>query len=305
MNNKLQAAKNAVTSQAGIKLLKLRKNSPTLMFGLGVAGVVATALLTARATLRLEDTLDDHASSNEIIKAAHKHDPSRTDTDLKRDLTVNTAKTVFAVGRLYAPAVICGAASIGLLTGSHITLQRRNAGLTAAYVTMAQGFEEYRARVREEAGDQKDLEYMYGSDTKEIYSEGKKGEPIVERVKIAGEAHGYARFFNEKNSNWNPTPDYNLVWLRAKQKQLTERLNAQGYLFLNDVYDELEFDRIPDGQVLGWVADAHRRGTGDGFVDFGIWADDQMDRFIEYLNGHENELLLQFNIDRGPIHHLI
>lgn len=305
MNNKLQTAKNAVTSQAGIKLLKLRKNSPTLMFGLGVAGVVATAVLTARATLRLEEKLDDHQSANEILKAAHEHDPERTDADLKKDLTVNTARTVFAIGRLYAPAVLCGAASIGLLTGSHVTLQRRNAGLTAAYVTLAQGFEEYRTRVRDEAGEQKDLEYMYGSDTKEIYSEGKNGEPKVEQVKIYGAPNGYSRIFNEKNSNWNPTPDYNLVWLRAKQKQLTERLNAQGYLFLNDVYDELEFPRIPDGQVLGWVADAHRRGSGDGYIDFGIWGDDDMLRFMEYLNGHENELLLNFNIDRGPIHHLI
>lgn len=305
MNNKLEAAKNAVTSRAGINMLKLKKNSPTLMFGLGVAGVVATAVLTARATLKLEPILDDHNSSNEILKAAHDADPNRSDTELKKDLTVNTAKTVFAVGRLYALPVVVGTASIGLLTGSHVTLKRRNTATTAAYIALAQGFEEYRDRVRQDVGEEKELEYRHGVVTREYLSEGKKGEPIVTQQKAPERASIYARFFTESNPDWNPTPDYNLITLRSKQNWANTKLQSDGYIFLNDVYKELNLPPTPAGQIMGWIKDAHERGVGDGYVDFGVWNDDNMMEFVAYLNGHSDSILLDFNVDAGPIYNLI
>lgn len=303
--NKLTAAKNAVTSNAGMKLLKARKHSPTLMFALGVGGVVATAVLTARATLKLEPVLDDHQNSAAILHAAHEADPERPDVELKKDLTRNTTKTVLAVAKLYAPPVIVGAASIGLLTGSHVTLQKRNAGLTAAYVTLSQGFEEYRARVRQDVGDEKELEYRHGVEYKEFYSEGKDGEPIVTRKKVAAGASIYARFFTDSNPNWNPTPDYNLIWLRGKEKWANTQLQSNGYLFLNDVYKELDLPLTPEGQVMGWVQDSHLRGKGDGYVSFRFMDDDQTAEIVEYLNGHNENILLDFNVDSGPIHYLI
>ena len=82
------------------------------------------------------------------------------------------------------------------------------------------------------------------------------------------------------------------------QNFLNEKLQTQGYLFLNDVYEMLGFDKVNYGQVVGWIFDQDHP-IGDNYVDFGIWDihDQQKRRFV---NGHERSIILDFNVD-GPI----
>ena len=62
----------------------------------------------------------------------------------------------------------------------------------------------------------------------------------------------------------------NLMFLRRQQDAATDRLKANGYLFLNDVYDMLGIQRTKAGQIVGWVYD-EKNPIGDNYVDFGIY----------------------------------
>jgi hypothetical protein len=74
----------------------------------------------------------------------------------------------------------------------------------------------------------------------------------------------YARIFDQDNQHWSSHPEINEMFLLAQQEYANYRLNAQGYLFLNDVYDMLGFKRTSNGQLVGWL-------KGDGnFVDFSM-----------------------------------
>ena len=53
------AAKQVVTSKAGLALLTGQKHSPAILFGVGVAGVVATVVMSSRATPKVSEVLDD------------------------------------------------------------------------------------------------------------------------------------------------------------------------------------------------------------------------------------------------------
>lgn len=300
VSSKFNAAKNVVTSKAGRQVLKMQKHSPEIMFGVGVVGVVATVVLASKATLRLSDVLDEHEDTVALANNVHEEAPEKySESDLKGDLVKIHVKTSLEVAKLYAPAFVVGVASIGLLTGAHVTLTRRNAGLVAAYAALDKGFRGYRERVIADVGEEKEREYYQGTEEVEIYSEKKNGEPVVKRVKKAAGRSPYAKFFDDTNPCWNEDPNHNIVFLRAAQSSLTTLLQSRGHVTLNDVYDQLCLPRTNDGMVVGWV-----KGHGDDFVDFGIWDDDRMEEFYDFMTGRERCIVLDFNVD-GLIHNLI
>lgn len=292
----LKKFSNKLTSSASIKMLKAKKQSPTIMFGAGVVGVVATVVLASRATLRLEEVLEDtQIKLGKADKARAEHPDKYADEDHKRDQALTYAQAVVKVGKLYGPAIIVGAASIGLLTGAHVTLTRRNGALTAAYVAVDQAYRQFEQRVKDEFGEDKARELKYGVDTKEVYSEGKNGEPIVDQVKTAGGVHMYARLFGPDNPNWNPTPETNMFFLRGHQNWLNDKLDARGYVTLNEAYDALGMERSKAGHVVGWLSKEH--GGVDGYIDFGIWDSDNMLKFHDFMTGREDSILIDFNVD--------
>ena len=62
----------------------------------------------------------------------------------------------------------------------------------------------------------------------------------------------YRLEFNARNDNYEPIPEYNMAFLRATVNYLHARLQYEGYLFLNEAFMALGFERTPAGQVTGW-----------------------------------------------------
>lgn len=284
---------NSVTRAVAMTVLKTKKNSPTILFGAGIALGVATVVSSCKATLKLEALLDETKSNLEVAQTLDHADYS--EKDRQRDVAVIYVQTAARVTKLYGPALILGTLSVAALTGSHRILNSRNAALTAAYTAIDKAFSEYRQRVTDEFGETKDRELRYGSDLKTVVIEDKNG-PKKKSLKVAGEGSRsmYARIFDEHNQNWSPQPEYNIAFLRLQQNYANDRLRARGHLFLNEVYDLLGMDHTPAGSQVGWL---WNKGSGDDFVDFGIWTDKSMRGTIDFLTGLENAVVLDFNVD--------
>jgi hypothetical protein len=294
LSTKFNAVKTVVTSKVGQQALVASKNSPAILFGVGVVGVVATVVLASKATLKLEPIMDEFENEKQDRKLAHEQG-TYPSNHYKQDMTLLHTKLVLDIGRVYAPAFVVGVVSIGALGGSHYVLTKRNAGLTAAYAALDKGFKQYRARVVEELGDEKDREFMFGSEEKELYvGEKKNGEPKIEKVKRAKGASVYAQWFDSTNSNYQKNAKYNQFFLRAQQDWLNDQLNVKGVVLLNDAYDSLGLDRTSAGAVVGWVKGSKGR---DGFIDFGIWDKEDEDRYFDFMRGDEDAILLDFNVD--------
>ena len=138
-----------------LALLKVQKQSPTLLFGAGVVGVVSTVVLASRATLRLSDIVEDTSVTLNQIKTLDREDYS--EQDRTKDKAILYTQSSIKIGKLYAPAFFLGAVSIGCLTGSHQILSRRNVALTAAYAgvekSLQEGVPEYRVTIDRESGE--------------------------------------------------------------------------------------------------------------------------------------------------------
>lgn len=275
---------NGVTRTVGRAILQTRKHSPQILFVGGIVGVGASTVMACRATLKLSDQLDKMKSEMSDVKQLADSDSNSTDG---RDVAKVYVKNAARVARLYAPAAIVGVASVGALTGSHVTLTRRNAGLTAAYATVVKAYDDYRERVKEELGEEKELDIYQGARIDKIKDENGK---IVQIRSIDPNAISqYAKFFDDDNVNWQKHPEYNRLWLQVNQTYFNELLRARGHVFLNEVYDKLGFEHSKAGAVVGWVLNE----KGDNYVDFGLFSDVN----ARFVNGMERTALLDFNVD--------
>lgn len=280
---------NAVSKRVGRQLLHLQKASPQIMFASGVVGVGVTVVLACRSTLRLQSVVGKSEEIVDNIKETRKNQPTvYSEQDAAHDLAVNKVKTAMAIVKLYGPAVATGVLSVAMLTGSHVVMTRRNVALTAAYASIEQTFNQYRERVKEQHGDEADRNFRYGVETVKEESGGK----IVEHQRVADRRESlYARFFDKLCDPWDPNPEYNAMFLKCQQEYATNKLRAQGHLFLNEVYDALGIPRSKAGAVVGWVL-----GEGDDYVDFGIFDDVTNPRVRDFVNGREHSILLDFNV---------
>jgi hypothetical protein len=300
---KMQYVPNAVSRKVARTALHVSKHSPAILFGTGVVGFGATVFLACRATLKVEDVLVDAQKTTQDIKGTVTT-ATYPKTEQRRDLAYHYVNTTGRLLTLYGPAVAVGTLSVAALTGSHHILTKRNAGLSAAYAALGKGFEEYRKRVVGELGEDKDREFRYGvvtTESIETTTDGKKVKGIRTFDPRTG-ASIYARVFDQFNPNWQGRPEYNRIFLTGVQNYMNDRLYARGHVFLNEVYDALGMDRSEAGSVVGWYL---RKNIveGDNNIDFGMF--NRLDQAqIDFINGREGAILLDFNVD-GQIYNML
>lgn len=272
--------------------LTLERNAPSYLFVGGVVGVIGSTVLACRSTLQLETTIK--ATERELDMAKHvkeqdeKHDP----VEHKKIVAMIYARGVGDVAKLYAPSIVLGTVSIGMLTKSHNMLQARNEALMAAYMAVDQAFTRYRERVIEKYGEEQDQQFRYETETVEVTGDNGRKKKVV-RV-APGESSMYARFFDERSPSWSKDPEINLLFLRCQQDYANDLLKARGHVFLNEVYDSLGMERSQAGSVVGWMMALH--GDGDNFIDFNVFSGESQ-AARDFVNGHEGSILLDFNVD--------
>ena len=273
------AVPNALSQRVARQLLIMRKNSPRTMFVGGLLGMVGSTILACRATMKLEETMNEIEYEVEDVKTA-------SNEDNRKDLAYVYGKSALRLVKLYGPSALLGVASVGALTGSHVTLTRRNVSLMSAYSALSVGFDQYRDRVREELGEKKETELHRGIITETKTENGKTKE--VKSVNPNGMSV-YARWFDEESPNWTKFPEQNRVFIQVNQNYFNDILHARGHVFLNEVYDHLGIRRSEAGAIVGWVLNA----DGDNYIDFGLLEV----RNSGFINGWERSILLDFNVD--------
>lgn len=292
----LKFVPNKLTMSASRLALQASKQSPHLLFGVGLVGFGATVYLASKAALELDERIDElHRSVEEVHELRDSEDVDYSEMEYKKDLIYVHTHNVVAISKIYAPTFIVGAVTVACLTKSHKILSNRNAALMAAYSAIEKSYSMYRARVIEELGEEKDREFRYPSETYKTISVNDKGRSIEEIKSRANKdfnPSAYARFFDQLCQDWQKNPEYNFLFLRAQQNYANDLLRSRGHVFLNDVYDMLGIPRSQAGSVVGWVIS----DRGDNYIDFGIFQGDKPGA-RDFVNGREGAILLDFNVD--------
>lgn len=308
--------KNELMNKASRSLhkvgFKFQKHSPEILIGVGIVGVITSAVLACRATTKVSaimekaknDISDIHSMlENEELqeKYVKAYGENYTEQDGKKDTTIIYAQTGLKLAKLYAPSVILGAASIACILASNNILHKRYSAMAAAYATVDGSFKAYRDRVIERFGKDLDRELKYNIKSQEIEEtivdengEEKTVKTTVDVINCNGYSE-YARCFDETCSGWTRSSEHNFAFVNNVQNWANNKLQADGILFLNDVYEALGIPKTQAGHVVGWVYMPGDKNY-DNHVDFGIFdLYDKQKRL--FVNGYEKSIWLDFNVD--------
>ena len=210
----------------------LVRNSPTLLTGLSVAGLLSTAVLAVRATPKALDIIGE-----EQCERVNKNRKLPFNSLTKKEIIKLTWKC-------YVPAALIGAATIACIIGANSINLKRHAALAGAYSLTAATLKEYQAKVVETLGEKKSHEIK-----EEIHKDKLRKTPVTANdVIVVGQ--GDALCFDVMSGRYFKS-DYEKI--RKAQNDLNRDLLSEMWISLNNVYDELGLPPIKMGEELGWA----------------------------------------------------
>lgn len=295
-----KTAGNAVIFQA-------KKHAPEILLALGSAGMLGTIFLASKETLKAKDVIEQHKEARATIEEASKLPKEEySDDDRKKDKAQLYIATAKDLTKTYYPAIILGAASFACIFSSFGIIKGRNAAILAAYNAVSKSYEEYRNKVRDKIGEEEEADIYAGRVTEKVDSvktneEGKEVK-TKEKIKVFKDSKGnclWSVFFDELNPYNKHDPYLNKQVLQQMERDLTDKLNSKGWLSLLEAYEYVGIDIAPDDtrlkdlQLLGWRS---KKYGGKGYVSFGLF-DGYKQEKIDFVNGREKSVLLDFNID--------
>lgn len=127
----------------------LQDNATTILTAGGVVGTVATAVLAGRASFKAAEII-----RNEELR--HIHPQGTTDVLDGETMGLNRKEKTLLVWPLFIPPVITGGATIGSIVLANRMSAQKAAALAAAYGMSQKHYEEYKTKVAEKLGLQKE-----------------------------------------------------------------------------------------------------------------------------------------------------
>lgn len=206
----------------------ITKHSPEILTGIGIGGMITTTVLAVKATPK----------AIRLIEEAKE--------EKGEDLT--KAETVKTCWKAYIPAAATCVASTACLIGASSVSIRRNAMLATAYKLSETAFSEYKEKVVETIGDEKEKVVR-----EKVSEERIKKNPITKNEIIMTD-YGDTQFYETLSGRYFKS-DIEQI------KKVVNYLNKDmlqdmfGTISLNEFYDELELERIDLGDELGWRVD--------------------------------------------------
>lgn len=233
----------------------MKKHSPEILTGVGIAGMITTTVLAVKATPKALKLID------EVKHEEHKDE-------------LTPIETVKAAWKPYVPAVITGAASVTCLIGASSVNAKRNAALMSAYQLSTATLNTYREKVIETIGEKKEKVIQDN-----LAKEQVDKNPLSQNTVIMTQK-GTTLFYDPPSGRYFNS---DIDKIKRAINELNYRMTGgmEMYVSLNDFYDAIDIPRIDLGNVMGWSV-----GKG-GMIDirFGaILAEDETPCIVlEYL----------------------
>lgn len=214
--------------------LFLSRNGSTILTCMGGVGLVATAVLTAKATpkamTRMENAREE--KGEELTKV----------------------ETVIAATPAYIPPIITGVATLACMFGANALSKRQQASMVSAYALLDSSFKEYKKKVVELYGEDA------GNTVKAEIAKDKYEESPIEPEK------GMKLFYDDFSGRLFEST---IEKVQEAEYSINRNLSMYGYATLNEFYDYLGLVPIDGGDELGWSTDMNFDYYCQEWIDFG------------------------------------
>lgn len=216
----------------------LQENATVLLTAGGVVGVVATAVLTGRASFKAAEIIRDE----ELVRV---HPEGVEDTLSEGTMGLDRKTKVKLVWPLFIAPTVTGGVTIASIVMSHRMSAQKAAALAAAYGMSQKHFDEYKEKVTEKLGLQKEQKLQ----DEVAQDKVNNTKPTNEVIIINGDD---VLCFDL------PTGRY----FRSTMEKINKAVNStnaeiirHGFATLSYFYSELELPDTSWGGDVGWTTD--------------------------------------------------
>lgn len=215
----------------------IKDNSPTILSAAAVAGVITTAVLTARAALKSNAALDEAYFVKNQVEVKEE--------DVAKDVEPLTPRERFnATWKIYTPAAASGAATIACIVWANKIGMRRNAALLAAYALADTAFREYKDEIVRTLGEKQHEKVRDAVAERRIA----ENPPTSQTVVLAG---GGEQLCYDMYTGRYFRSDIETI-RQAVNLLNTSIIQGNMYADLNEFYGLLGMDSVRVGEAVGW-----------------------------------------------------
>lgn len=223
-----------------------KKRTPEILTGFGIAGMITTTVLAVKATPKAISLIDDARHMDENgMPIAEEQEISKLDI-------------VKVAWKPYIPAAVTCALSIGCLVGASSVNCKRNAALATAYELSRSAMAEYREKVVETIGENKEKKVREKVNQDKINNDPVSDQDIILTDK--GSTLCYepitGRYFRSDT-----------IFIKKCINELNRIAFTDVYVSLNTFYSMIGLKEADIGECMGWNINCD-----DGSIDIDFTA---------------------------------
>lgn len=210
----------------------ISKNSPTILTGLAVCGLVTTVIFAVRATPKAMELIKEDS------RHAHDGDP----------YAYSNKEALKSAWKPYIPAAAMGTVTIACIISSNSINQRRNAALATVYGLTETAFREYKEKVVETIGKNKELKVR-----DDICADHVAQNPVG-RNEVIITGKGNVLCMDSLSGRYFRS---DIDKVRKSINSLNEEMlgNIGMWISVNELYDEIGLAHTSQGDMMGWDLD--------------------------------------------------
>lgn len=202
----------------------LKKHSPEILTGIGIAGMITTTVMAVRATPKALMLIEDKEEELGVDELTAK-------------------ETIVSTWTCYIPAAVTGTISICCLIGASSVNMRRRAALATAYTLSESALKEYQEKVVETIGEKKE------QSIRDAVAKDKVDKNPVSNREVIITEKGNTLCYDAVSGRYFKS---DIEKLRKIENELNRQLRDEMYISLNDFYYEIGLNSISIGDDIGW-----------------------------------------------------
>lgn len=221
----------------------LIKSTPTILTCVGGAGVVITSVLTAKATIKAVELLNQDSTK-------------KCDSDENVYGSYDIIKTTW---RCYVPVVIVGGATLFCIFGANALSKRNQASIISAYALLEQSYKKYRDASKNVFGEDAEKKIKVEM-AKDVYISNGWGNTRLSQLDYGDEV----LFYDDHSMRYFTTT---MASVLNAEYHFNRNLALRGVVTANEFYTFLGIEQIDSGDDIGWCMEDIMDG-GYMWLDF-------------------------------------
>lgn len=221
-----------------------KKNSPVILTGLAIVGVISTAYAAYKAGPRADKILEAYRKD---MRDCHPNDK-----EAKRAVVGETVKKMVPV---VAPPIIMGGTTIACIVGSHSVSSRRIAALSAAYSLSETTVKNLNSKMEEMLGEKKARAIKDSIMKDKLKADSEKDKKILSDGQLVIPSDGTVLCKDLYSGRLFYS---NAEKIKQAIAKCSYEIISDMYISLNNFYEAIDspqLPRIPMGEDLGWNID--------------------------------------------------